>query len=130
MNLSGDAVAPYSRYRNIAPEEILVVCDDANLPMGRLRLRSKGSAGGQKGLLSIIQQLHTDAFGRLRIGIDPGEPIHDLTDYVLTPWWGETRESMQIVLEGAADAVEQAVGTGLDATMSEFNGRDFFNPGV
>jgi PTH1 family peptidyl-tRNA hydrolase len=126
MNLSGEAVAPLVRYHNIELPEILVVCDDVNLAMGRIRLRPDGSHGGQKGLLSIIQALGSTEFPRLRIGIDSGEPIHDLVEYVLTPWWGEARESMRIVCDRAADAVERVITTNLKLVMSEYNGRDFF----
>lgn len=124
MNLSGEAVVTYARYKSIAPDEMLVVCDDANLPMGKIRLRASGSHGGQKGLASIIHVLGGEDFARLRIGIDPGRPVHDLTRYVLTPWWGETRETMEHVCERAADAVERAIETDLDQAMTEFNGRD------
>jgi len=125
MNLSGEAVVPFARYRAIEPAEMLVVCDDVALPMGRIRLRRQGSAGGHKGLTSIIQHLGTNEFPRLRIGIHSGEPIDDLTDYVLRPWWGEQREAMERVCAGAADAVERLLEVGLTKTAGEFNGRDF-----
>jgi PTH1 family peptidyl-tRNA hydrolase len=124
MNLSGEAAAPFARYRAIEPAEMLVVCDDVALPMGRIRLRRKGSAGGHKGLTSIIQHLGTNEFPRLRIGIDSGERVDDLTDYVLRPWWGERREAMGRVCERAADAVERLLEIGFAKTASEFNGRD------
>lgn len=127
MNLSGESVVPLARYRSIEPDEILVVCDDVNLPMGKIRFRTQGSHGGQKGLLSIIQHLGTNEFPRLRIGIDPGEAIHDLTHYVLTPWWGDARVDMDIVCDRAADAIEQALRTDLATAMNEFNGLDFLS---
>jgi PTH1 family peptidyl-tRNA hydrolase len=127
MNLSGQCVVPAANYRNLEPEEILIVCDDADIPMGRIRFRKQGSHGGQKGLLSVIQTLGTNEFPRLRIGIDPGEPIHDLTQYVLTPMWGEVREEMQHVCERAADAIERAVETDIGTAMNEFNGVDFLS---
>lgn len=125
MNLSGGAVAPFARYRAIEPGEILVVCDDIALLMGRIRLRRHGSAGGHKGLTSIIQLLGTNEFPRLRIGIDSGETIDDLTDYVLRPWWGKQREAMERACEFAADAVERLFEVGFTKAASEFNGRDF-----
>ncbi|MCX8038272.1 MAG: aminoacyl-tRNA hydrolase [Candidatus Sumerlaeia bacterium] len=128
MNLSGEAVAPFARYHGIEPAQLLVVCDDIALKVGRLRIRARGSAGGHKGLLSIIHHLGTNEFPRLRIGIDAGQPIDDLTEYVLRPFWGETREAVERVCEGAADAVERAVAEGLTAKLlSEFNGRDFLS---
>ena len=128
MNLSSEAVGHYMRYHNMGIEELLVVCDDVNLPVGRLRLRAGGSHGGQKGLLSIIQALGSQEFARLRIGIDPGAPIDDLTAYVLTPWWGEAREEMALVCDRAADAVECAVRSGLRESMTRYNGRDVLEP--
>ncbi len=126
MNLSGEAVAPFARCHAIEPSQLLVVCDDVALKVGRLRIRARGSAGGHKGLLSIIHHLGTNEFPRLRIGIDAGEPIDDLTEYVLRPFWGKTRETVERVCEGAADAVERAVAEGLTpGLLSEFNGRDF-----
>ena len=125
MNLSGEAVVSYARYKSIAPADVLVVCDDANLPVGKIRLRADGSSGGQKGLQSIIDLWGNEEVPRLRIGIHPGETVADLTRYVLTPWWGETREAMAGVCERAADAVERAIETGLDQAMAEFNGLDF-----
>lgn len=124
MNLSGEAVAPFARYRAIEASEILVVCDDVNLPTGRLRLRSRGSAGGHKGLASIIEALGSSGFARLRIGIDPDEPTGDLTNYVLTPWWGERRKAMEDICTRAAEAVERAIEAGLSRAMSEFNTRN------
>jgi len=126
MNLSGEAVVPYARYHGIEPGEILVVCDDINLPLGRIRIRQRGSPGGHKGLLSILPLMGTNEFPRLRIGIDTGEPIDDLTEYVLRPFWGKHREAMERVCEGAADAVERVIAVGLTGkVLSEFNGRDF-----
>ena len=129
MNLSGEAVVPYARYRGIEPGEILVVCDDIHLPAGRIRVRPRGSAGGHKGLLSIIQHLGTSEFARLRVGIHPGEPVEDLTEFVLRPWWGDRREALERVCDGAADCVERAIPVGLTGkVLSEFNGWDFLTP--
>lgn len=124
MNLSGEAVVPYARYHGNEPGEILVICDEVNLAFGRIRLRARGSAGGHKGLLSIIQHMGLQDFPRLRIGIDAGEPIDDLTDFVLRPWWGERREAMAHVCEAAADAVVRVIESGVAKAMSEINGRD------
>ena len=128
MNLSGEAVAPFARYRGIEPGEILVVCDDINLPLGKIRLRREGSAGGHKGLTSIIQMLGNNGIPRLRIGIDAGEPVDDLTEYVLKPWWGERREAMEHICECAADAIERIFGAGFAKAASEFNGRNLLTP--
>src|SRR5579863_1740072 len=84
MNLSGEAVGALLRWYKLQPEDIVVVCDDLDLPVGKVRLRTKGSAGGQKGLDNIILHLHTDVFPRLRVGI--GRPTNsrmDTIDYVL-----------------------------------------------
>lgn len=128
MNLSGEAVVTYARYKSIPPDEMLVICDDANLPMGKIRFRAGGSHGGQKGLASILSHLGADDFARLRVGIDPGQAISDLTRYVLTPWWGKAREAMEHVCERTADAVERVLETDLDRAMAEFNGQNFLEP--
>lgn len=124
MNLSGEAVGPFVRHHAIEPCRMLVICDDIDLPIGQIRIRRRGSGGSHKGLISIIAALGSEDFPRLRIGIDPGEPIGDLTDYVLTPLWGNAREAITRVCTVAADAVELAVEAGLEQAMSRFNRRD------
>ena len=127
MNLSGDAVAPFCRYYDVPTRNVLVVCDDHDLPWGRLRLRPKGSTAGHKGLASITNRLGEDGYPRLRIGIRPSQPLRDLADYVLAPFWGEGRDLADPMIALAADAVEAALEDGLAEAMNRFNGRDLAN---
>jgi len=130
MNLSGGAVASFARRRLVEPGEILVICDDAALPLGRVRLRQRGSAGGHKGLLSIVERLGTIEFSRLRIGIaTDAVGDEDLSDYVLRPWRGELRKAMEAMCEHAADAVERILSVGEAKAMTELNGQKFLEWG-
>jgi PTH1 family peptidyl-tRNA hydrolase len=126
MNVSGDAVQPFAAFYNIAPSRVLVVCDDVNLPWGKVRVRSGGSDGGQKGLRDIIQRLGTQEIPRLRLGCAPERPGGDLATYVLSPIWGEARTVVELVRETAADCVETVVSEGLIPAMTKFNGWDAF----
>lgn len=120
MNLSGCAVAPLSRRLGIAPEEILVVSDDLDLPVGRLRLRRGGSDGGHNGLKSIIAELGDAGFQRLRVGIgrpDGGNAV----DYVLSGFSGEEEKTFDTALDRAAEAVKTVLGSGMTAAMNRFN---------
>ena len=122
MNLSGLAVAPLSRRLEIAPSEILVISDDLDLETGRLRLRRGGADGGHNGLKSIIAELGSADFIRLRIGI--GQPEnHDTVDYVLSGFSGEEEKIFAAALDRAADAVKTVLSSGLSAAMNQFNAR-------
>ncbi|MBW3541594.1 MAG: aminoacyl-tRNA hydrolase [Planctomycetes bacterium] len=121
MNESGRAVAPLVSWYQLPLENLLVVCDDLNLPCGRLRLRGSGSDGGQKGLRSIIQRLGSEEFARLRIGIGRPPGRMAATDYVLGRFTSEQREEIDHVLALAADGVERWLREGLDAAMNAVN---------
>jgi PTH1 family peptidyl-tRNA hydrolase len=120
MNLSGAAVAALARYHGITPGDVLVLCDDVNLPLGRLRLRTKGSAGGHNGLKSIIGSLGTDEFPRLRIGVGApaGQPM---VEHVLGRFNRREAEIIATVLPAAADAVELSLREGIEAAMNRYN---------
>ena len=123
MNLSGDCVQPLAAYYKIPPEDILVICDDVNLPLGRIRFRKSGSAGGHNGLKSIIGRLGSDAFPRLRLGVGgPGEGI-DLIDHVLMPFLGEDAAKAEALAKTAAEAVLCFLTDGPDKVMNEYNSR-------
>ena len=124
MNLSGEAVRPFCSYHDIPPENTLVICDDHDLPWGRVRFRSAGSGAGHKGLASIQRHLGTDRYPRLRVGIRPATPGKDLAEYVLSPFFGEARELADIMVAVTADAVEQYIAEGDLAVMNRFNGLD------
>ena len=121
MNVSGEAVGPLAAFYRVSPGDILVVSDDLDLPAGRLRLRTGGSSGGQKGVQSIVQHLHTDAFPRLRVGIGRPPGKMDPAAYVLQNFSTHEEEEMAIVRAKAADAIEVWLAQGIEAAMNSFN---------
>lgn len=124
MNLSGEAVGPTAQFYKLPLERVLVVSDDTDLPMGKLRVRRGGSAGGHNGLKSIIQHLGTDQFPRIKVGVGrKPHPDYDMADWVLSRFQGEDKTVMEAAAEKAADAVECFVLHGPDETMNRFNNR-------
>ena len=121
MNASGEAVGPLAKFYKVAPADILVVFDDLDLPVGRLRLRPDGGSSGQKGVKSIIQALGTEIFSRLRVGIGRPPGQMDPADYVLQPFSAVQEEEMAFVRMKAADAIEAWLVKGIDAAMNQFN---------
>jgi len=121
MNLSGGPVrAALARY-GMSTTDLLVICDDVNLPLGRLRLRLSGSAGGHKGLQSLIDALDTEMFARLRVGVGGGEAGVDVTDLVLRRFYAQQRSEVTTVIERAADAVLCYLQEGAEKTMNLYN---------
>jgi len=124
MNESGLAVQELQDHFGTAPDKMLVVCDDFQLPLGQLRLRLRGSDGGHNGLYSIIYHLQSDEFARLRCGIAsvtmPKEK-HLLADFVLDRFTTEEQPTVKTMIENAADACISAVTEGITKTMNEFN---------
>ena len=120
MNLSGDAVGRVAAFHKLEPADVLVVVDEVQLPLGRIRLRRSGSAGGHNGLKSIIQHIGT-GFPRLRIGVGRGDPKWDLADHVLSRFGREEREAVAEAVTRAADAVEMFVDEGIEVAMNRFN---------
>lgn len=121
MNLSGQAVAGLAGFYKIEPADMLVVTDDVALPLGRLRARPEGSAGGHNGLKSIIQHLGTQAFPRLRVGVGRGDDRRDLADHVLGRFAPDERETVSAAVLRAADATERFLSDGIERVMSAFN---------
>jgi PTH1 family peptidyl-tRNA hydrolase len=121
MNLSGRPVSAAVRWYKLAPKDLIVVCDDVNLPFGRLRIRASGGPGGQKGLNSIIQSLGTDEIPRLRMGVGGGYPGADVGNYVLRRLRGKELESYREMVDLGADAIEHWFANGLDAAMNRYN---------
>ena len=122
MNLSGEAVRPAADFYKIPPERILVISDDTALDPGKLRIRTKGSAGGHNGLKNIIQHLGTDQFPRVRVGVgQKPHPDYDLADWVLGKFQGEAKKVMDEAVKRAADAVECVLKEGADRAMNRFN---------
>ena len=124
MNLSGDAVRPLlDRYAEGKPANLLVASDDVALPFGMIRVRARGSAGGQKGLKSIIERVGTQEFARVRLGVKPDHPLDDLSRFVLSPIRNRDREQLEDTLERAADAVTVILSEGVERAMARFNER-------
>ena len=122
MNLSGDAVAQAARFYKIPPEHVIVVSDEISLPIGKLRIRTKGSAGGHNGLKDIIAKLGTDAFPRIRIGVGaPPHPDYDMADWVLSSFKNQDAEDMLAAAERAAQAAQCYITQGADRAMNRFN---------
>lgn len=121
MNLSGGSVQPLVAFHHVALSDLLVVCDDLNLDVGRLRLRASGTAGGQKGLADIIRRLGSEEIPRLRIGIGRPPPRMDSADYVLGKFHAGEVDSIRDVISRAADAAEIWIREGLIAAMNRFN---------
>lgn len=123
MNCSGEAVAAAVRFYQIDLADLLVVCDDLSLPLGRLRFRRKGSDGGHKGLRSIITCLGTAEFPRLRLGIGgPDELAMAAIEYVLSPFRDDEIEVLNQTLQRAAAGAEKWIREGIEAAMNQFNG--------
>jgi len=120
MNASGEAVQAVAAFYHIEPSDVLIVVDDVNLPLGRLRLRPSGSAGGHNGLKSVIEHVGI-GFPRLRIGVDRGDPARDLSDRVLSRFPSSERDVVDRAIARAADAVETFVDDGFQAAMNRFN---------
>ena len=122
MNLSGDAVRETMKFYKIPREDLLVICDDLNLPLGKLRMRRSGSDGGQKGLGSIIRNLGGEEFARLRIGIDSPPPGQPAERYVLGKFPKNDRPIIEAAVMRAAEAAITWVYYGPDEAMNRFNG--------
>lgn len=122
MNLSGNAVGQAVRFYKIPADHVLVVSDEVSLPPGKLRIRTKGSAGGHNGLKSIIAALGTDAFPRIRVGVGaPPHPDYDMADWVLGVFRDQDALDMQSAAERAAEAVESYIKDGPERAMNRFN---------
>lgn len=121
MNLSGQAVSSLARFYKIPPERVIVCFDDVSLEVGKLRLRGSGSAGGQKGMKNIIEQLGTDKIARLRCGIGPKPEKFDLANFVLGKFTREEENLLAPTLERAVLALETYFKDGLEKAMNEFN---------
>lgn len=124
MNLSGEAVAEAARFYKIAPSHIIVVSDEMSLPIGRLRIRTRGSAGGHNGLKNIIAHLGTEDFPRIRLGVGaPPHPDYDVMDWVLSTFKNQDADDMARAAERAAEAAECYITAGAERAMNLFNTR-------
>ena len=123
MNLSGNAVGELIRREVKDLKDVIVVCDDINLELGKIRMKKSGSSGGQKGLESIMHTIGTDDFPRLRVGIATQVHRGDITDYVLSPFRHKELRNVAHSISLAKDALISAVEDGIEKTMSKFNKR-------
>ncbi|GFI51521.1 aminoacyl-tRNA hydrolase [Lachnospiraceae bacterium 62-26] len=122
MNLSGESVRGLADYYKIDEEtELLIIYDDVSLDVGQLRIRKKGSAGGHNGIKSIIAELGTDVFPRIKVGVGEKPKQYDLADYVLGHFSKAERELMEEGYERAVRAVEMILSDGIDPAMNEYN---------
>jgi peptidyl-tRNA hydrolase, PTH1 family len=121
MNRSGQSVGAAVEFYKLAPTELLVICDDFNLPLGKLRFRRDGSAGGQNGLADVIRRLGTEEFSRLRLGIGPVPTEWDRADFVLARFTTAERSAIEDAIAAAAEGVECWLSEGIEAGMNRFN---------
>lgn len=121
MNLSGESVRAYMDYYKVALEDMIVVYDDLDTEVGRIRLRYQGSAGGHNGIKSIIQHTGTQVFNRIRMGISRPQPGYPIVDYVLGTFPKAEGEPLKQSIEDACDAVEYSLSHTYEQTMAKFN---------
>ena len=124
MNLSGNATRDLLQFYKIDAADMLVVVDDVNLELGRLRARASGSAGGHNGLKSVIETLGSDAFARLRVGVGRGDARRDLADHVLSKFDPAERPVVEESVARAADAAELFIADGIGSVMNRFNRKE------
>jgi peptidyl-tRNA hydrolase, PTH1 family len=123
MNNSGMVISELVRFYKIEVEQILIICDDVSIPLGRLRFRSNGGDGGHNGLKSVIFHLNDDRFARLRIGVHhPDNVKYDLADFVLAKFFPEELPVLKKVIESASKAVTDYLNQGTDKAMNKYNG--------
>ena len=122
MNLSGEAIGQAARFYKLPADHVLVISDDTDLPLGKLRIRKSGSAGGHNGLKSIIAHLGTDQFPRLKIGVGgKPHPDYDMADWVLGQFQGQDKKAMEDAVARAVQAAECLVQDGPEKAMNRFN---------
>jgi len=127
MNLSGRSVAEALRFHKLSPDDVLVIHDDLDIPFGRVKLKKGGGHGGHNGLRSLLAELGSGDFIRVRVGID--RPARgDVVDYVLTSFSAEEAGRLPFLLDGVVDAIGSLLSDGLEKTMSLFNNRDLTAP--
>jgi len=123
MNLSGEAAGEAARFYKIPPERVLVISDDVSLPLGRLRVRGSGSAGGHNGLKSIIEHLGSENFPRVKVGVGaPPEPDYDLVDWVIGGFSASERKTVDAAVDRALDAAECVISHGVTEAQNRYNG--------
>lgn len=123
MNLSGEAVGEAARFYKVPPERVLVISDDVSLPLGKLRVRGNGSAGGHNGLKNIIAHLGTDRFPRVKVGVGaPPNPEYDMVDWVIGGFTADERKVIDAAIDRALDAAECVIEKGVTEAQNRYNG--------
>ena len=122
MNLSGDAIVEFARFYKVKPENIIIISDEAALDAGRIRVRKKGSAGGHNGLKSIIYQLQSEDFPRVRIGVGGKHEGEDMKNHVLGRFPKSQIPVMERAIMNAAGAIEEIIKNGAESAMNKYNG--------
>jgi PTH1 family peptidyl-tRNA hydrolase len=122
MNLSGTSVASLARYYKVETDHLLVIHDDIDLPLGTLRIRAQGSAGGQKGMVSIIERLGTNQFPRARLGVGRPPGRMPTADYVLEDFFPEEKDLLGRVFSRLVSAIDAFIYEGIEPAMTRFNG--------
>ncbi len=123
MNLSGEAAGEAARFYKVPPEHVLVISDDVSLPLGKVRVRGSGSAGGHNGLKNIIAHLGTDQFPRVKVGVGaPPNPEYDMADWVTGGFSAQERKTVDDALERALAAAECVISRGVTEAQNRFNG--------
>ncbi|MBE7007911.1 MAG: aminoacyl-tRNA hydrolase [Ruminococcaceae bacterium] len=123
MNLSGEAAGEAARFYKVPPERVLVISDDVSLPLGKLRVRASGSAGGHNGLKNIIAHLGTDQFPRVKVGVGaPPNPEYDMADWVTGAFSASERKTIDDALDRALGAAECVIRNGVTEAQNKFNG--------
>lgn len=123
MNNSGESIAEIAAFYKLSPKEIIVIYDDISLPIGQLRIRGKGSAGGHNGIKSIIQCLGSEDFLRIKVGVGSKPEKWDLADFVLSRFSDEENKIIRDALGEAADACECIISQGIQSAMNKYNGK-------
>lgn len=122
MNNSGTAVSQIARFYKIPIDRIIVICDDINLDIGKIRIRRKGSDGGQKGMRDIIQLLGSEEITRVKVGVGKKpHPEYDLVDWVLSKFPKETEKDLELALEKTTKAIVEIVNRGIDSAMNKYS---------
>ena len=121
MNLSGESVKEVAEFYNLKPEEIIVIYDDIDIEKGHIKIRKKGGAGSHNGMKSVVEELQSIDFARIRVGIGQPEFKSDMINYVIGKVSQEEQEILQQGVEKAAKAVEEILKNGIDIAMNKFN---------